>query len=174
MAAQRPEHAHATDSPASATLQPRPTHTTTGCLQDRRPVVSKRPLHSLAAAKMSPHIRIGPEPVLAAHARSQTATGSRCQAGGFSPAFGTEFSAWTINKRNLLSSCSSTSLYRDGTCRPVHLFRLESSSNPATQVEGAKSAWHTCSRSSQYTCLQVQSVQLIRKKHVNRSHHTEF
>jgi hypothetical protein len=47
---------------------PRPAHTTTGWWQDRRPVVSKRPLHSLAAAKMSPHIRIGPEPVLAAHA----------------------------------------------------------------------------------------------------------
>ncbi len=43
---------------------------------DRRPVVSKRPLHSRAAAKMSPHIRIGPEPVLAAHARSPPAAGS--------------------------------------------------------------------------------------------------
>ena len=66
MAAQRPEHAHATDRPATATLPTRPAHTTTGWRQDRRPVVSKRPLHSLAAAKMSPHIHICPEPVLAA------------------------------------------------------------------------------------------------------------
>jgi hypothetical protein len=50
-------------------------------ISDRRPVVSKRPLHSLAAAKMSPHIHIGPEPVLAAHARSPSAAGSRCPAG---------------------------------------------------------------------------------------------
>ena len=47
MAAQRPEHAHATDRPATATLPPRPAHTTTGWRQDRRPVVSKRPLHNL-------------------------------------------------------------------------------------------------------------------------------
>lgn len=33
------------------------------------------------AAKMSPHIRIGPEPVLAAHARSPPAAGRRCPAG---------------------------------------------------------------------------------------------
>ena len=81
MAAPRPEHAHATDRPATATLPPRPAHTTTGWRQDRRPVVSKRPLHNLAAAKMSPHIHIGPEPVLAAHARSLPAAGSRCPAG---------------------------------------------------------------------------------------------
>jgi len=81
MAAPRPEHAHATDRPATATLPPRPAHTTTGWRQDRRPVVSKRPLHSLAAAKMSPHIHIGLEPVLAAHARSPPAAGSRCPAG---------------------------------------------------------------------------------------------
>ncbi len=81
MAAPRPEHAHTTDSPATATLPPRPYHTTTGWQQDRRPVVSKRPLHRLAAAKMSPHIHIGPEPVLSAHARSPTATGSHCPAG---------------------------------------------------------------------------------------------
>jgi hypothetical protein len=81
MAAPRPEHAHATDSPATATLPPRPYHTTTGWRQDRRPVVSKRPLHSLAAAKMSPHIHIGSEPVLSAHARSPPATGSHCPAG---------------------------------------------------------------------------------------------
>ena len=47
-----------------------PAPTTTGCREDRCPVVSKRPLHSLDAAKMSPHIRIGPEPVLAAHDQS--------------------------------------------------------------------------------------------------------
>ena len=81
MAAPRPEHAHATARPATATLPPRPAHTTTGWRQDRRPVVSKRPLHRLAAAKMSPHIHIGPEPVLAAHARSPPAAGSRCPAG---------------------------------------------------------------------------------------------
>ena len=46
MAAPRPEHAHATDRPATATLPPRPAHTTTGWRQDRRPVVSKRPLPS--------------------------------------------------------------------------------------------------------------------------------
>ena len=73
--------AHATARPATATPLPRPTHTTTGWRQDRRPVVSKRPLHRLAAAKMSPHIHIGPEPVLAAHARSLPAAGSRCPAG---------------------------------------------------------------------------------------------
>ena len=81
MAAPRPEHAHATARPATATPLPRPAHTTTGWRQDRRPVVSKRPLHRLAAAKMSPHIHIGPEPVLAAHARSPPAAGSRCPAG---------------------------------------------------------------------------------------------
>ena len=81
MAAPRPEHAHATARPATATPLPRPAHTTTGWRQDRRPVVSKRPLHRLAAAKMSPHIHIGPEPVLAAHARSLPAAGSRCPAG---------------------------------------------------------------------------------------------
>ena len=81
MAAPRPEHAHATARPATVTPLPRPAHTTTGWRQDRRPVVSKRPLHSLAAAKMSPHIHIGPEPVLAAHARSLPAAGSRCPAG---------------------------------------------------------------------------------------------
>ena len=63
MAAPRPEHAHATNRPATATLPPRPAHTTTGWRQDRRPVVSKRPLHNLTAAKMSPHIHIGPEEI---------------------------------------------------------------------------------------------------------------
>jgi hypothetical protein len=50
-----------------------PAPTTTGWPEDRCPVVSKRPLHSRTAAKMSPHIRIGPEPVLAAHAPSPPA-----------------------------------------------------------------------------------------------------
>ena len=50
--------------------------TTKGWREDRCPVVSKRPLHIRAAAKMSPHIRIGPEPVLTAHARSPPAAGS--------------------------------------------------------------------------------------------------
>ena len=44
--APRPEHAHATDRPATATFPPRPAHTTIGWRQDRRPVVSKRPLHN--------------------------------------------------------------------------------------------------------------------------------
>jgi hypothetical protein len=57
-----------------------PAPTTTGCLEDRCPVVSKRPLHSRIAAKMSPHIRIGPEPVLTAHAPSPPAAGSHCRA----------------------------------------------------------------------------------------------
>jgi hypothetical protein len=43
-----------------------PAPTTTGWREDRCPVVSKRPLHSRAASKMSPRIRIGTEPVLAA------------------------------------------------------------------------------------------------------------
>jgi hypothetical protein len=81
MAAPRPEHAHATDRPATATFTPRPAHTTIGRRQDRRPVVSKRPLHSYDAAKMSPHISIGPEPVLADHARSLPAAGSHRLAG---------------------------------------------------------------------------------------------
>ncbi len=42
-----------------------PAPTTTGWREDKCPVVSKRPVHSSDAAKMSPHIRIGPEPVLA-------------------------------------------------------------------------------------------------------------
>ena len=48
--------------------------------EDRCPVVSKHPLHSRAAAKMSPHILISPEPVLTAHAPSQPAVGSHCLA----------------------------------------------------------------------------------------------
>jgi hypothetical protein len=57
-----------------------PAPTITGWQEDRCPVVIKRPLHSRAAAKMSPHIRIGPESVLAAHAPSPPAAGSHCPA----------------------------------------------------------------------------------------------
>jgi hypothetical protein len=57
-----------------------PAPTTTGWRENRCPVVSKRPLHSRAAAKMSPHIRIDPEPVLTAHAPSPPAAGSHCPA----------------------------------------------------------------------------------------------
>jgi hypothetical protein len=73
------------DGNAAPGACPRPSrhapHTTIGCRQDRRPVVSKRPLHSHAAAKMSQDIRIGPEPVLAAHARPPPAAGSHSLAG---------------------------------------------------------------------------------------------
>ena len=48
--------------------------------EDRCPVVSKQPLHSRAAAKMSQHISISLEPVLTNHAPSQTAAGSHCPA----------------------------------------------------------------------------------------------
>jgi hypothetical protein len=66
-----------------------PAPTTTGWREDRCPVVSKRPLHSRDAAKM--HIRIGPEPVLAAHAPSPPAAGSNSPAReGSSPHGGTE------------------------------------------------------------------------------------
>ena len=48
-----------------------PAPTTTGCREDRCPDVSKQPHHSVATAKMSPHILICPEPVLTDHAPSQ-------------------------------------------------------------------------------------------------------
>jgi hypothetical protein len=65
---------------------------TTGWREDRCPVVSKPPLHSRAAAKMSPHIRIGLESVLAAHAPSPPAAGSHRPAKEDSaPHCGTEF-----------------------------------------------------------------------------------
>jgi hypothetical protein len=57
-----------------------PAPTTTGCWEDRCPVVSKRPLHSRATAKMSLHICIGPEPVLTDHSPSPPASGSHCPA----------------------------------------------------------------------------------------------
>jgi hypothetical protein len=81
MTVSHPEHAHAYDRFATVTLQTRPAHTTIGWRQDRRPVVSKRPPHICAATKMSPHISIGPEPVLATHARSPTAAVSHSPAG---------------------------------------------------------------------------------------------
>ena len=69
-----------------------PAPTTTGCLEDRCPVVSKRPLHSRAAANMSQYIFIGPEPVLTNHAQSPPAAGSHSQAREDSaPHCGTEF-----------------------------------------------------------------------------------
>jgi hypothetical protein len=57
------------------TLTNRPT---TGCREDRCPVVSNRPLHSRAAAKMPPHIRICPDPVLADHAPSPPVADRHC------------------------------------------------------------------------------------------------
>ncbi len=69
-----------------------PAPTTTGWREDRCLVNSKRPLHSRAAAKMSPHIRIGPETVLTAHVPSPPAAGSHCPAREDSaPHCGTEF-----------------------------------------------------------------------------------
>jgi hypothetical protein len=76
-----------------------PAPTTTGCREDRCPVVNKLPLHSCAAAKMSPHIRIGPEPVLADHAPSPPAAGSHSPAREVSaPYCGTEFRAREKNR----------------------------------------------------------------------------
>jgi hypothetical protein len=67
-----PENPHA-DGSAAPGARPRlrptclrdphatsPAPTTTGWREDRCPVVNKRPLHSRAAPKMSPRIRIGP------------------------------------------------------------------------------------------------------------------
>jgi hypothetical protein len=69
-----------------------PAPTTTGWREDKCPVVSKRPLRSRYAAKMSPHIRIGPEPVLAVHAPSPPAARSHRPAREDSaPNCGTEF-----------------------------------------------------------------------------------
>jgi hypothetical protein len=69
-----------------------PAPTTTGWWEDKCPVVSRRPLHSHAAAKMSPHIHIGPEPVLASHAPSPPGAGSHCLAREDpAPHCGTEF-----------------------------------------------------------------------------------
>ena len=61
----------------------------------RRPVVSKLPLHSRAAAKMLPHIRIGPEP-------SPPAVGSHRVARTFSAHHSEQnFCSWSLS-----SSCT--------------------------------------------------------------------
>ena len=57
-----------------------PTTTRTGWREGRCPIIRKRPLHSQAAEKMSPHISIGPEPVLSAHAPSPPAANSHSPA----------------------------------------------------------------------------------------------
>jgi hypothetical protein len=80
MTAPGPEHDHTTYLPTTASFQTRPAHTTIGWWQDRRPVVSKLPLHINNAAKMSLHICICQEPVLTVHARSPSAAGSHCPA----------------------------------------------------------------------------------------------
>ncbi len=61
MASPRPEHAHATDSPATATFPPRPAHTTFGWLQDRLPFANgpstaalQQRCHSTSASARSP------------------------------------------------------------------------------------------------------------------------
>jgi hypothetical protein len=71
-----PEHAYASDRPAASTHATSPATMTTGWRGDRCPVINKQPLHSRDAAKMSLHIRIGPETVLAAHAQSPPASDS--------------------------------------------------------------------------------------------------
>ena len=66
--------------------------------EDRCLVVSKQPLHSRAAAKMSQHISISPEPVLTNHTPSQTAAGSHCPAREDSaPHCGTELSRMVLS-----------------------------------------------------------------------------
>jgi hypothetical protein len=89
-----------------------PAPTTTGCQEDKCPVVSKRPLHSRAELQqtMSPHIRIGPEPVLTAHVPSPPAANSagiHCPAREDSaPHCGTEFrfgSSSHVQQNGLLS-----------------------------------------------------------------------
>ena len=80
-----------------------------------RPPVSKLPLHSSTAAKMSPHIRIGPEPVLAAHAPSPPAAGSHCPAReGSTPhweqSFTREENTSTLAPSSALQCCCSHSL----------------------------------------------------------------
>jgi hypothetical protein len=76
-----------------------PTPTTTGCLEDKCPVISKQPLHSRYAAKISPHILIGPESVLTVHAPSPPAAGSHCPAREDSaPHCRTEFSLQSLER----------------------------------------------------------------------------
>jgi hypothetical protein len=78
------ENLHSDDSTSIRTRDPHdtsPAPTTTGWREDRCPVVSKRPLHSCCAAKMSPHIHINLETVLTVHVPSRPAAGScHCQA----------------------------------------------------------------------------------------------
>ncbi len=78
-------HADGSASPGARPHYQPPCHSdlpATSCTHDnwmesrQVPVVSKLPFHSHAAAKMSLHILIGPEPVLTSHARSPPATGS--------------------------------------------------------------------------------------------------
>ncbi len=109
MAAPRPDHAHATDLPATSTFTPRPAPTTTGWREDRCHVVSKPPLHSCATAKMSPHIRIGPEPILATHARSPPAADSHSLPRA-------DFSSPWLNR---ISARNRTTLWKRGTVKGV-------------------------------------------------------
>ena len=73
----RPCSAPAAPRPATAaphdTSPARPEERRTSCRQQPAPPPRD-------AAKMSPHISIGPQPVLAAHAQSQPAAGSHCPA----------------------------------------------------------------------------------------------
>jgi hypothetical protein len=100
-----------------------PAPTTTGWREDRCPVVSKRPLHSRAAAKMSPHIRICPDPVLAAHAPSPPAAGSHCPAREDSaPHCGTEFSSMLdVLAHSLIIGSVHHLLYADDESTLPHL-----------------------------------------------------
>jgi hypothetical protein len=96
-----------------------PAPTATGCPEDRCSVVSNRPLLSRAAAKMSPHISIGPEPDLTVHAPSPPAAGSHCQAKEDSaPDCGTEFYLSSLmanpSRDMLCARCAS----RSQVCQP--------------------------------------------------------
>ncbi len=81
--------------------------TTTGWREDRCPVVSKQPLHSHAAAKMSQHICICQEPILTSHAPSLPAEDNRCPAR----------ERFSSPLRNRISP--HTGLHR-GRCNPAH------------------------------------------------------
>jgi hypothetical protein len=103
-----------------------PAPTTTGCREDRCPVVSKQQFHSRATAKMSPHISIGPEPVLTAHAPSPPAADSHCPAKQDSaPHCGTEF----------LSSTTPQATRRSPQRAPLQTTQL-----------GMATPWLTCAR----------------------------
>ena len=62
-----PRHTHAGACPTVAPPRPAPRQRLQAARETGCPVGSKRPLHRRATAKMSPRIRTGPEPVLAAH-----------------------------------------------------------------------------------------------------------